>query len=91
MRTPHLGLVQKNETVLYWGPKRPITAGTPLANLVPVKAKARNKTDPIYVLLAEKQARQKGGGCWGKTFFVWFVIGLFETLIGTIAEDKSLW
>ena len=83
MRTLHLGLVQKNETVLYWGPKRPITAGTPLANLVPVKAEAWNKTDPIY-----RQASQKEGERWGKTFFVWFVIGLFETLICTIAEDK---
>ena len=40
----HLGSVQKNETVLYQGPKRPITAGTPLANLAPVKAEARNKS-----------------------------------------------
>ena len=40
-------------------PKRPITAITPLANLAPVKAEARNKTDPRYVLLAE--VRQKRG------------------------------
>ena len=32
---------------------------------------------------------KKGGGRWGKIFFcVWFVIGLFETLICAIAEDK---
>ena len=31
---------------------------------------------------------EKGGGRWGKIFFVWFVIGLFETLICAIAEDK---
>ena len=30
-------------------------------------------------------------GRWGKIFFVWFVIGLFETLICALAEDKSLW
>ena len=40
----HLGSVQKNEIVPYQGPKRPITAGTPLANLAPVKAEARNKS-----------------------------------------------
>ena len=34
------------------------------------------------------QKLKKGGGCWGKIFFVWFVIGLFETLICAIAEDK---
>ena len=39
-----------NETVLYQGSKRPITAGTQLANLAPVKAETRNKIDPIYVL-----------------------------------------
>ena len=44
----HLEFVQKIENVRYYGPKRPITAGTPLANLAPVKAEARNKTDPIY-------------------------------------------
>ena len=49
----HLGAIQKNETVLYWDPKRLITACSPLANLAPVKSEARNKTDPIYVLLAE--------------------------------------
>ena len=38
--------------------KRPTTAGTPLADLAHIKAEARNKTDPIFVLLAE-QARQK--------------------------------
>ena len=31
---------------------------------------------------------KKGGGRWGKIFFVWFVIGLFETLICAIAEGK---
>ena len=30
----------------------------------------------------------RGGGRWGNIFFVWFVIGLFETLICAIAEDK---
>ena len=38
------GPAQKNETVLYLDPKRPVTAGTPLANLAPVKAEARNET-----------------------------------------------
>ena len=46
----HLGSVQKIETVLYLGPKRPTTVGTPLANLAPVKAEARNKTDPMHTL-----------------------------------------
>ena len=32
--------------------------------------------------------KKKGGGCWGKIFFVWLVIGLFETLICAIAENK---
>ena len=49
----HLGSVQTIKTVLYQDPKRPITAGSPLANWAPVKAEARNKTEPIYVLLAE--------------------------------------
>ena len=31
---------------------------------------------------------KKGGGRWGKIVFVWFVIGLFETLICAITEDK---
>ena len=31
---------------------------------------------------------KKGGGSWVKIFFVWFVIGLFETSICAIAEDK---
>ena len=31
---------------------------------------------------------KKGRGRWGKIFFVWFVIGLFETSICAIAEDK---
>ena len=31
---------------------------------------------------------KKGSGRWGKIFFLWFVIGLFETLICDIAEDK---
>ena len=30
---------------------------------------------------------KKGGGRWGKIFFVWFVFGLFATLICAIAED----
>ena len=49
-----------SDNVLYYGPKRPITAGTPLANLALVKAEARNKTDPIYmyVLLQDKNAVQ---------------------------------
>ena len=60
----HLGSVQKNETVLNQGPKRPITAGTPLANLAPVKAEARNKTDPIYVLLAEASKTKRISGSY---------------------------
>ena len=55
---PRLGWVQKNETVLYWDPKCPITAGTPLANLAPVKAEARNKTDPNYALLTEASKKK---------------------------------
>ena len=31
---------------------------------------------------------EKGGGRWGKIFFVWFVTGLFKTLICVIAEEK---
>ena len=34
------------------------------------------------------QKLKKGGGRWGKIFFMWFVIGLFETLICAIAEDE---
>ena len=48
---PRVSSKERNCTLL--GPKRPITAGTPLANLAPVKAETRNKTNPIYVLLAE--------------------------------------
>ena len=39
---------------------------TPLANLAPVKAEARNKTDSIYVLLAE--ASKKGEGARVRSF-----------------------
>ena len=31
---------------------------------------------------------EKVGGRWGKIIFVWFVIGLFETLNCALAEDK---
>ena len=34
------------------------------------------------------QKLKNGGGRWGKIFFVWYVIGLFETLICAIAEEK---
>ena len=49
---PRVSSKDRNCTLL--GPKRHITVGTPLANLAPVKDEARNKTDPIYVLLASK-------------------------------------
>ena len=55
----HLGSFQKNETVLFLGPKCPIAAGTPLANLAPVKAEARNKTDPIYVLRSKTDNKRE--------------------------------
>ena len=47
---PRVSSKDQNCTLL--GPKHHITAGTPLANLAPVNADSRNKTDP-------KQARQK--------------------------------
>ena len=52
-----------------------------LESLPPLKQSTRNLSLGIQKL-------KKGGGCWGKIFVVWFVIGLFETLICAIAEDK---
>ena len=45
-----------------------------------------NNIQEIYLQVIQKL--KKGGGRWGKIFLVWFVIGLFETLICAIAEDK---
>ena len=59
----HLGSVQKNETVLYKGPKRRITAGTPLTNLAPVKITRITQPDyyvrfsPPYPSLKETSTR----------------------------------
>ena len=48
----------------------------------PLKQSTRNLS------LGYTEIEKKGGGRWGKIFFVWCVIGLFETLICAIAEDK---
>ena len=57
------------------------------------KRKKAGKPSPIKTIYKKFIFRlyrswQKGGGRWGKIFFVWFVVGLFETLIYAIAEDK---
>ena len=49
--------------------------------------KPKYETKPIQYMSC-LPARQKGGGRWDKIFFVWFVIGLFETLICAIVEDQ---
>ena len=48
---PRVSPQERNCTLL--GPETSYKTGTPLANLAPVKAEVRNKTDPVYILLAE--------------------------------------
>ena len=57
------------------------------------KKKWAGKPSPIKTIYKKFIFRfyrnwKKGRERWGKVFFVWFVIGLFETLIFAIAEDK---
>ena len=54
------------------------------------KAKKPSPIKTIYKRFIFRLYRnwKKGGGRWGKIFFVWFVIWLFETLMSAIAEDK---
>ena len=57
------------------------------------KKKKNGKPSPIKTIYKKFICRlyrnwKKGGGRWARSFFVWFVIGLFETLICAIAEDK---
>ena len=62
--------------------KKPGQDPTPPTPLAPAfKQSSRN-------LVLGYSEIEKGGRRWGKIFFVWFVIGLFETLICAIAEDK---
>ena len=52
----------------------------------PLKQSTRNLSLGYTVI----QKLKKGGGHWGKIFLMWFVIGLFETLICAIYKQKML-
>ena len=57
------------------------------------KEKEPERNSPIRTIYKEfiirlYRNKKKGGGRWGKIFFMWFIIDLFETSMCAIAEDK---
>ena len=63
-----------------------------------IKNKPKNVVDGFSCILdfpkfsgeGYTEIEKKRGGRWGNIFFVWFVIGLFETLICALISSQSL-